>query len=156
MKRGQSEMVGFAIILIIVAVLILIFIAFSVKKPNTDFVESYEVESFLQSFLEVTTNCTQNYNPNYVPMKEALLMCTKSRKCYNGEDPCDIFNETAKDILKESWIINEATKTRGYSLNVTFKGEDLFSIQGSNVTVSSRGAIQKFEGDLEIKFIVYG
>ena len=44
-KLGQEEMIGFVLIIILVAIIILVFLSFSLKKPVKDNVESYEVES---------------------------------------------------------------------------------------------------------------
>ena len=59
-KKGQEEMVGFALILILVAIIVLVFIGFSIRSPEKESVESYEVESFLQSMLQYTTECENN------------------------------------------------------------------------------------------------
>ncbi|MBI2057207.1 hypothetical protein HYT91_03060 [Candidatus Pacearchaeota archaeon] len=61
-KIGQEEMVGFALIIILVSVILLVFLAFSLNKPKTEATESYEVNSFLQSSLQYTSSC-QTSNP---------------------------------------------------------------------------------------------
>ena len=44
-KKAQSEMVGFALIIIIVAVVLLVFLSASVRNSNDDNTQSFEVES---------------------------------------------------------------------------------------------------------------
>src|SRR3989338_7985995 len=56
-KRSQEEMVGFALIIILVSIILLVFLAFSLSKSKTESTESYEVNSFLQSTLQYTTAC---------------------------------------------------------------------------------------------------
>ena len=61
-KRAQEEMVGFALIVIIVSVILVIFLGFSLRDQGKENVESYEVESFIQSFLQYTSECRDNFN----------------------------------------------------------------------------------------------
>jgi hypothetical protein len=69
-KKAQNEIVGFAIILVVVSVALIMFLVISAKKPSDDFIENYEVEAFIQSFLEYTTTCADGYEPNYLPMRK--------------------------------------------------------------------------------------
>ena len=43
-KKAQEEIVGFSMIIVIVAVILLIFLSFSLKSPPKSEVESFEVE----------------------------------------------------------------------------------------------------------------
>ncbi len=46
-KKAQEELVGFALIIIIVAVILLFLIVFSLRSNEKEAVESYEVNSFI-------------------------------------------------------------------------------------------------------------
>jgi len=61
-KKGQEEMIGFALIIIIVAVILLVFLAVSLKNSNKETLGVNEVDSFIQSFLSYTTDCKENSN----------------------------------------------------------------------------------------------
>jgi hypothetical protein len=154
-NKGQSEMVGFALILIIVAVLILIFLSFSLKKDNSEFVESYEVESFLQASLEQTTNCSMKYGSNFLSLVKVIRSCIDEEICFNGEDPCQIMNQTVEGILENAWKVGKDWPTKGYSFKVLSKGEKVLILNEGNVTRESKGDIQVLDEGLEISFVVF-
>jgi len=56
-KKAQEEMVGFALIIIVVAVILLVFLSIGLRKDGREDVESYEVASFIQSLLQYHTSC---------------------------------------------------------------------------------------------------
>ena len=57
-NKGQEEMVGFALIVIIVAIILLVIIGLSLgTRGNREAVQSYEAESFLSAALQYTSNC---------------------------------------------------------------------------------------------------
>src|SRR3989338_10745103 len=100
-KFGQEEMVGFALILILVAIIILVFIGFSIRSPEKESVESYEVESFLQSMLQYTTSCENNIEK--LPVQKLVFSCNAKEKCLDGRDSCEVLQTELESILKESW-----------------------------------------------------
>lgn len=100
-KKAQEEMVGFALIIIVVAIILVIFIGFSLKTQEKEAVESYEVDSFIQSFLQYTTNCTDNLQA--LPMQRIIFYCERGEKCLDGRDTCDVLNSEMKNILSQSW-----------------------------------------------------
>ena len=58
-KVGQDEMVGFGLIIILVAIIFIVFISIYIRKP-TEKVNDYEANSFIQSVLQYTTNCEED------------------------------------------------------------------------------------------------
>lgn len=155
-KKAQSEMVGFAIILIIITMLILGFLVHTIKKDSGEPVESYQVETFIQSFLEYTTECAKSYEPNYQSMRNVLIMCTKNQSCLNGESSCETFKKEMDGIMENSWFVGLEWPTKGYSLNITHRGIEIYSNVKGNSTQNSRGATQPFEGGTTVKLQIYG
>jgi hypothetical protein len=153
-QKAQSEMVGFAMILIIVAVLFLVFLAISVRSPNDDFVKSYEVESFIQSALGYSTNCTINYKDN-VPIRKIIRYCGEEKNCSDLRTACEVLNETMGDILENSWNVGADWPTKGYKMDITIEGAPLVEVFAGNKTGNAKGASQNFDGELDILFIVY-
>lgn len=137
-KRAQEEIVGFAVIVIIVSIILIFFLVFSLSdKPAT---ESYEAESFLQSALHYTSTCADN--GKYLAVQKLMVSCYDEEKCDDGQKACDVLNETLKGILKESWQTGEEFPVKGYKLEV-FSGEEAFlSIREGNITGSYKGAQQ--------------
>jgi hypothetical protein len=153
--KGQSEMVGFALIIIIVAVVLLIFLSVSFKNSNNKDIQSFEVESYLQSTLEYTTDCSKNYETDYYNLRRLIFACVDKKDCFDGSYSCEILNNTLKNLLSNSWEIGEDSPNKGYSLEISVKGEEFLSLEEGNFTNNNKGAFQSFEDGLEIRFIVY-
>ncbi len=158
-NKAQNEMVGFAIILVIVSVALLIFFAISVKPKSDDLVKSYEVEAFMQVFLEYTTNCMDDYGRKFLPVKKVIKRCVEQKPCntiQDGEiDSCFILEKELGLMFNESLNPGEDSLIKGFLLNITYRGEEKLSIQEGNATVSSKGASQAFEDGLDILIITY-
>ncbi|MFA7707931.1 MAG: hypothetical protein WCX73_03205 [Candidatus Pacearchaeota archaeon] len=151
-KSGQEEMVGFALIMIIVAVILLIFLSFSLGKSEKETVESYEVESFIQSMLQYTTDCRDNLE--YLPVQKLIFDCYDKKKCIDKRDTCEVLNSTLKEIVKESWKIEGDRPVKGYGLEIIVEGEKRIIIKEGNVTGNSKGSTTPFS-NYEIFFNVY-
>ena len=142
MKKGQEEMVGFVLIVIIVAILILVFIGFSLRAPQVQDVESYEVESFIQSTLQYTSDCQDNFG--YLTVDDLIFDCVEATSCVDGRKTCDVLLESLEGISEESWRI-ENRPLEGYELKVSYEGEDLISeINEGNQTNNYKGSVQDF------------
>lgn len=137
-------MIGFALIIILVSVILLIFLGFSIKDSKTENLESYEVESFLQGLLQHTTNCEDNFE--YLSVRKLIFSCMNNEKCLNGEESCEILNSDLNDILEESWK-TENSPTKGYVLNVIVNEQELLNLQKGNLTQNYKGSVQYFKKD---------
>ena len=155
-ERGQEEMVGFALIIIIVAVILLIFLGFSIGGPQKDFVESFEVESFVQASLQYTTECEDNFGP--VNIQDLIFACNSNQYCLSGEDSCEVLEDNMNEILGESWMVGEERPVRGYNMSISSDSQDIYSNGDGTQTTNSKGASQSFfkSGEnFDIVFTVY-
>ena len=148
-KRGQEEMVGFALILILVAVIFIVFISVYIKRP-VERVNDAEVNSFVQALMQYTTQC-QEENLENLTVQKLIGKCQDRNPCYyKGMDPCVLLNNTIKDITKESWNVKPGSPIKGYSFTINIsKGEDLpqerfLNITGGVVTNNYRTGFQPF------------
>lgn len=154
-KHAQEEIVGFALIIIIVAVILLFFLVFYIRSEKKS-VESYEADSFIQAFLQYTTECEDYLG--YLPVQKLIFECNNNALCLDGREACDILNSTLKDIVSESWPIGEDRPVKGYELNITANQEEILSFMEGNVTKNYKGAKQDLAkaGDfVEISFRAY-
>ena len=156
-KLGQEEMIGFAMIIIIVAVVVLVFIGFSLRNPQTENVESYEVESFLQSALQYTTDCESNIER--LSIQKLIFSCYSKEQCLDGRKSCDVLKDEMTKMLNESWKIGEERPVKGYDLIIrTDKNESSLGLSRGEITSNSKGAVQDFargERLIEIIFKAY-
>lgn len=155
-RKAQEEMVGFVLIIVLVAVILLAFLGFSLRNPQKEIVESYEVESFIQAFLQYTSECRDNLE--YLSLQKLIFACNNGKKCLNKKDTCEVLNSTLKNILGESWRVEGNRPLKGYELRIISEGKEMLLISKGNSTENSRGAMQDFSrsGNLiEIFFNVY-
>ncbi len=146
-KKGQEEIVGFVLIIIIVAVILLIFLSISLKSPNKG-QDSYKANSFVQAYLQYTTTCSIR-EPEYLSVQDLIAECIKKETCLNGENACDILEETSKNILEKSWIVEEGSLIQGYDLRIisnqeTPNEEEILFIEKGNSTNNYQGGSQEY------------
>ncbi len=158
-KKAQEELIGFALIIILVAIIGLIFLGFSLKNSQKEIVESYEVESFIQAFLQYTTDCG-NYRENYLPIQKLISACVDDKTCLDERDSCDVLSSTLTGIIEESWKVDGDRPIQGYELKIVLEDgtEVIPLISKGNSTKNSKGVLQPFMPlgeNYEIYFTVY-
>jgi len=154
-KKAQEEMVGFALIIIIVAVIIIIFLGFSLSKSPKENVESYEVDSFIQAFLQYTTDCSDNIE--FLSIQKLIFACSRGESCKDERGACSVLETTLNGIVKESWKI-ENRPIEGYKLTIKSNGADVLNMDRGNVTKNYKGSVQDFSrsgNSIEILFTAY-
>lgn len=156
-KKAQEEMVGFALIMIIVAVVLLIFIGFSLRNQEDEAVESYEVDSFIQAFLQYTTDCADGYEPRYHSIRKLIVSCNNQEKCLDKRETCEVLEFTLKGIIKETWKIKGDRPVKGYDLKIiSDKDKIILNISDGNITKNYKGSIQSLgKEDIDIFFSAY-
>ena len=155
-KSAQEEMVGFALIVIIVAVILVILLAFWLRSPRGQGVESYEVESFIQSSLQLTTDCRDSFR--FLSVQNLIFECNDRQTCSDGRNSCQVLEAVLREIIEESWKTGENRPLKGYSLNITSNDEELLGITQGNLTNNYKGSMQDFSraGDnFEMIFSAY-
>ena len=154
-KLGQEEMVGFALIIIIVAVILLVFLGLSLSRPGKEAVESYEVDNFIQAFLEYTSDCENGIE--YLPVQELISGCNGKGVCDDSRDVCEVLNITLKNIVEKSWRVGTETPIKAYKLKIS-AGQEIFLIADGNETNSYESGLQSFSKggtDYEVVFTAY-
>lgn len=154
-KKAQEEMVGFVLIIILVAVILLAFLAFSLNKPQKDTIESYEVENFIQAFLQYNSDCGNDLE--YYSMQDLIFECDLKNKCSDEKDSCDVLNTTLKELVNVSWPVGENRPYKGYELKIEKNGQEFLVITNGEITKNYKSGTQEFEkkGDFLITFKAY-
>ncbi len=157
-KSGQEEIVGFGLILIIVAVIGIVFIMVYIKRPVTQ-TEDYEASTFIQAALQYTSVCEDR--KGNLSVEDLIFKCKNNENC--GEvSGCVILNNTLKGMLKESWKPDPNNLVKGYSFVINVSdGEvmrNMIELKGGIVTNKYRGSQQDFgraRDSIVILFHVY-
>ncbi len=141
-KRGQEEMVGFIVIVVIVSVVMLVLLGFLLRSPSTSAVQNYEVESFIQAGLQYTSSCENQIE--FLPVQDLIVSCEGGETCLDGEDSCKVLNETLKNIVESGWNVKEGSAVKGYEVGIMVEKTGIFSLQKGNQTSNYKGAFQNF------------
>ena len=153
--KGQEEMLGFALIMIVVAVILLVLLGFSLGRAQKQETESYEVESFIWAFLQYTTDCAENYEFDYVSIQNLIFKCNNKKACLDERDSCAVLDENLRKIAEEGW---KGKPIQGYEMSIWAEGENLLFLEEGNKTKDSRGAVQDFSKggeSINISFSAY-
>lgn len=107
-KKGQQEIVGFVLIVVLVVVGLMVFLIISGRDSGKD-VKSVEVDNMLNALMRHTTDCAIVYEPDYDDFEDLFKSCHRGKKCSNlGEDACDYLNESLLAVL-DGMFATEAT-----------------------------------------------
>lgn len=154
--KAQEEIAGFGVILVLVGVIALLFIGLlASRNKTTENIEDYQITSFIQASLQVTTLCEKN--GKNISVKDLINECVKEAECSNGEKSCLILNDTLTGILARSWEpVGENLSIQGYKLNITSNEEKvIFLKKGVLTSKETKGSSQVLPKDINFFFEVY-
>ena len=155
-KQGQEEIVGFAIIIVIVYVILLVFLSFFLRSSRTMEIQSSEVEGFIQAFLQQTSDCEDALG--FLSVQKLMFSCDNGEICFDERSACDVLDSTMQEISENSWNVGEDTFIRGYKLRMISEDEEIFMLEKGNITRNYKGALQPFSKrgkDYEVSFNLY-
>jgi hypothetical protein len=111
-NRAQEEMVGFVLIVILIAIIGLVFLAINLsKKPEK--VRSKELESFIQASMRYSSECFSRPEIRY-DLKDLISACYSKETCLNNRTACNVLNETLTGILRSSFKPGEEMPVKAY------------------------------------------
>lgn len=146
-KLGQEEMVGFVLIMILVMVILLIVIGFVLTGKGGIEEKDYQLDSFLESALQVTTNCS--VGGKILSLKDMVPQCATKQKCENiDEDICKKMESMFRGMINQSFNPSKESYVKSYSLNVykieSENKETVVSISEGSQTKTSRVGWSEF------------
>ena len=141
-KRGQQEMVGFILIVILVMIGLMVFLVISVRDPavsDNDVV----VLDMLGAIMRHTTECATVYEPAYDDFEDLFASCYVGDQCTNlGKSACDYLNKSLKEVVDD--MIASDASINSYSIDLYDKDDDvivgIMRISEGNCTGSTRSA----------------
>jgi len=158
-NKAQEEIVGFAVIMVIVAIILVIILGFTLRKPSsakTTFQTSYQAESFTQTLLQYTTDCTSGQE--YLNMQDIIISCNNNEQCDDGRTSCSVLEAVLRKIIDKSWNVGTDSSVKGYDIKISTAENAIIDLNEGNKTASSRGAVQDFSRsgtDYEMTFQLY-
>lgn len=107
-RRGQQEMVGFVLIVVLVMIGLMVFLIISVRN-SPEPVNSLAIENMLASIMRHTTECAIVFEPQFDSFEDLFKSCHEEDYCINlGQSACDYLNESLGDVV-EDLMDSEAT-----------------------------------------------
>ncbi|MBI2451821.1 hypothetical protein HYV50_01945 [Candidatus Pacearchaeota archaeon] len=154
-KKAQEEIVGFVLIMVLVAVIFLVFLTIAFRNNSeAEKTQSSEVSQFLDAIMEFTTSCSSD-NYNFKQLEEIFNECKKGELCMPGKEACDYLNETLKVLIEESWKFSPNAPEKGYILGAisteSSRPLTFLTLKGGNCTsYARRGADKPLGGKITI------
>ncbi len=155
-KKGQEEIVGFVLIIILVAVIFLFILGFSLRSEQKQTTKSSELDSFIQASLLYTTDCQSGRE--YLSIKDLIFKCNNRALCLDSRETCEVLNSTIEEILEESWKTGEERPVKGYEFQIIAEDETMLILNKGNKTKVNKAGLHNFAkglDSLDIIFTVY-
>ena len=152
-KKAQEEIVGFGLIIIIVAVIFVIILAFMISDNSEKNIESEEVNAYIHSLLQYTTDCETYIE--FMSVEKLIAGCLRKDVCLDSREMCDVLQETITKISDSSWSVGNKTPVKAYKFEILDKqGEIITKTEKGVQTGNSKGAMQNLPNS-DIIFSVY-
>ena len=147
MKKGQQEMVGFVLIVVLVVVGLMVFLVISLRDSpeNTG---SIEVANILDAMMKHTTECAIVYEPDYDNFEDLFKSCHQGDSCSNLDMlACDYLNESLHNIFES--IMESEASANYYQLDFFVKDEipGILTFSKGNCTGSVKSAQRNIVSD---------
>lgn len=120
-NKAQEEMVGFVLIVVIIAIIAVIFLGITLRKPATNIgQESERLSSFLSAVSEFTTEC-EIPETNYKTIGQLVTKCNQGSICANGKTACEVLENNLKSIMASSYRVESGSFVHSYNLTINSK-----------------------------------
>jgi hypothetical protein len=131
-KKAQEEIVGFVLIMLLVAVIFLVFLGIYLRGASkVHESEGKDIASFLEAVSKITVECEYVGDPS--DLSNLIIDCSddSTATCLsNGKNKCAVLRDTLFQAINSTWNFNQNSPTKGYSMQIlreTSTGEvDLF------------------------------
>lgn len=132
-NRGQQEIVGFVLIVVLVVIGLMVFLIISLRDTPEN-TSSLEVKNILNVIMKHTTECAIVYEPNYDDFEDLFKSCYQEKQCSNlGLSACDYLNDSLRLVLRD--LMDGEAMVGAYELDFFTKdGDGLLRISDGNCT----------------------
>ena len=149
--RGQQEMVGFILIVVIVMIGLMVFLIISLRT-SPEKLDSLEVGNMLNAIMMHTTDCAIPAIPYYETFEDLFKSCYENDDCAGVNRPaCEYLNETLREILAD--LMDTEATVSAYQMDISVAGDEgqegLLRIFEGNCTGTALGAQRKISAGAE-------
>ena len=121
-KKAQEEMVGFVLIMLVVAVILLVFLGIYLSGNKQESTESAEIAQFLGAAFEYTTDCNRDAGYNPYRINDLIKECgsNEGKLCQgSSRNVCQALGDNLKNLIESSWNFQANSPQTGYELSIT-------------------------------------
>lgn len=142
-RKGQEEMVGFVLIVVLVVVIGVVFLGFYLRSGgDAEATKSAELSSLIGSIARYTTDCEKPVD-EFKSMQQVAVMCYDGKSCENGL-ACNVLKDTLSEILENVYVVDEGSYIKYYKAEMFYGDDEQFliaPIEDSNTgeTLTCRG-----------------
>lgn len=156
-NKGQEEIVGFVMVVVIVSVIAVILLGIFIRQGGSQSVsESQDVAAFLDSALQYTTNCTVRSDNSYASLGDLIGYCHDRRNCLSGEKACEVAESELGKMLNASWRVENGSVVKGYAFNATYIRNSTIIETEKVIFISSGECLGSIKGSEEISLAYPG
>jgi len=125
-KRGQQEILGFVLIVLLVTIMGVVFLSFSIGKSRPTKQTSAEISNLLEASMYHTTKCAVNYVPQYREVQDLIKECYNhpEQMCLNGQGVCDVLKSQLKELIDQSLTVSDVSPNKAYTLKIQYNSLD--------------------------------
>lgn len=143
-RKGQQEIVGFVLIVVLVVVALMVFLVISLRdSPVSE--GSLEIGYMLDAIMKHTTECAIVYEPDYDDFEDLFKSCHQGKQCSNlDESACDYLNESLAVVVGEMMASESAVSAYQIDFFVAEEGGLLQIIDGNctgNINSAQRNIV---------------
>lgn len=148
-QKGQIEMMGLMIIVIILSLALLFVVKVVFTKEKTDTTQTYETSKLVQSFVNALFYTSSGCTPD-TTIKDLLIDCAKnpfsdgSISCSDGQDSCPYVNATIATILSQT-LDQWGYADTGYEfVAIAPPNQEIVYYSSGNLSASMGGTTEPF------------
>lgn len=159
-KKGQEEIVGFVLIVVILVIAMVIFLGIKLRNPEPSQKESEILYQFIESSMEQTTECVIRQNSKNIALNELIKECHSfDNNCLNGVSSCNVAKDTLQEIADSAWKVGPDYPYKGYTIFAEYnkdssETEEIFNISSgscSNNYIGNSYFIPQFPGNIVVR-----
>jgi hypothetical protein len=130
-KKAQEEMVGFVLIVVLVAVVAVVFLGITIRNSGSGAGDpSEKIGSLIGSLQQITTQC-EIPETRLQDVGDLIRECVNGRICSNcngetcGEtgSACEVLENTLENALESSYVVSRGSFVKYYNLSI-YREED--------------------------------
>ena len=125
-KKAQHEIVGFVLIIVIVAVVGLILLSLMIGQDGAAS-ESSEVSNLIQASMYHTSDCAVSFVPQYRDINELIKSCYNNQRCLDDRHSCEVLESELESVIGNALEIGSDSVNKAYKIRViskTLESED--------------------------------